>query len=76
MAVDNSKLNEINSETKPSNFSPGVKVLPVPILILPGTPLLFEAVCEAPFLHEVFAVAAGSITVKTSTLVVDHAGDN
>ena len=44
------------------------------MLTVPGVPLLFEVVTVDPFLHDVFTAVEGSITVNTSTFVVDQAG--
>ena len=46
------------------------------MLIDPGTPLLLPVTIDAPFLNDVFAVVKGSITVKTSTVELDHGGAN
>jgi hypothetical protein len=46
------------------------------MLIDPGTPLLLAVTKDAPFLNDVFTAVNGSITVKTSTVELDHGGAN
>jgi hypothetical protein len=62
--------NNIKIQTSPT-FIPAQ-----PITIYPGTPLLLPVTIDAPFLNDVFAVVKGSITVKTSTVELDHGGAN